>query len=188
MSNNIKCPNCNEVFKVDDNAYLDIVKQVRDTQFNEEIKHRLDAAEQDKKSAIELTESKTKATYQELLAKKEQEINELKLKSKTELINEAAKKDELIRQLQSKIEQAETQKKLEVSNAVSIIEKEKNNLENELKNKATEQQLLEKSLNEKYTNQLITKDELLKVKEDEIQRLKDYKQKLSTKMLGESLE
>lgn len=188
MSNNIKCPNCNEVFKLDDNAYLDIVKQVRDTQFKEEINHRLDAAEKDKKSAIELTESKTKAVYQELLAKKEQEINELKLKSKTELIDEAAKKDELIRQLQSKIEQAETQKKLELSNAVSIIEKEKNNLENELKNKATEQQLLEKSLNEKYSNQLNTKDELLKIKDDEIQTLKDYKQKLSTKMLGESLE
>lgn len=184
----VKCPNCNEVFKVDDSVYTDIVKQVRDQQFQEEIAQRLEAAENEKKSAIELTESKIRSNFQELLAKKDQEINELKLKSKSDLVEEVSKKDEKIRELQSKIEQSETAKKLEVATAVNQIEKERDQLVNSLKNKETEQELLEKSLKQQFTNDLSAKDQLLKLKDDEIERLKDYKQKLSTKMLGESLE
>lgn len=184
----VKCPNCKEVFKVDDSVYSDIVRQVRDKQFQDEIAHRLAAADKEKQSAIELTESKVKANYQDLLAKKDHEISELKFKSKSELMDEVSKKEEQIRQLQSKVEQAETQKQLEVNTAVNLIEKAKNKLENELQNKDTEKQLLEKALNETFNNQLSAKDELLKLKDGEIERLKDYKQKLSTKMLGESLE
>lgn len=184
----VKCPNCKEVFKVDDSVFTDIVKQVRDTQFQEEVNTRLAAAEKEKASALELNEAKVKASYQEILAKKEQEINELKFKSKSELAEEIAKKEELIRALTSKVEQAETLKQLEVSTAVSKIEKVKDNLENELKNKDTEKALLEQSLKQQHTDQLKAKEELLKIKDEEIVRLKDYKQKLSTKMLGESLE
>ena len=184
----VKCPNCKEVFKVDDSVFTDIVKQVRDQQFQDEVAARLTAAEKEKASAIQLTEAKVKANYQEILAKKEQEINELKFKSKSELVDEVSKKEDVIRELKSKIEQAETEKKLEVSTAVSQIEKVKDKLENDLKNKDTEKALLEQSLQQQFTNQLVAKDQLLKLKEDEIERLKDYKQKLSTKMLGESLE
>lgn len=184
----VKCPNCKEVFKVDDSVFTDIVKQVRDTQFQEEVNTRLAAAEKEKASALELNEAKVKANYQEILAKKEQEINELKFKSKSELAEEISKKEELIRALTSKVEQAETLKQLEVSTAVSKIEKVKDNLENELKNKDTEKALLEQSLKQQHTDQLKAKEELLKIKDEEIVRLKDYKQKLSTKMLGESLE
>ncbi len=187
-SNSVKCPNCKEVFKVDDSVFSDIVKQVRDTQFNEEISQRLQAAENDKKSAIELTKSQVQANFLQQLAKKEQEIAELKLKSKTELVDEVSKKEEKIRELVSKLEQAEAQKALELSNAVNAVEKEKNRLENELKNKDTEKELLANSLKEQFSNQLMAKDEMLNLKDGEIERLKDYKQKLSTKMLGESLE
>lgn len=184
----VKCPSCKEVFKVDDSVFTDIVKQVRDRQFEEEVNNRLAIAEREKASAIELTESRVKANYQELLAKKDQEIGELRLKSKTELVDEVSKKDEEIRILKSKIEQAETEKKLEVSTAVNEIEKVKNQLENDLKNKDTEKALLEQSLKQQFANELIAKEEMLKFKDEEIVRLKDYKQKLSTKMLGESLE
>ncbi|MBD0824426.1 DUF2130 domain-containing protein [Aestuariibaculum marinum] len=190
MSKNaeVKCPNCKEVFKVDDSVYTDIVKQVRDQQFQEEINTRLAVAEREKQSAVELAESKLKGFYQDLLAKKEQEISGLKLKSKEELVDEVSKKDELIRQLQSKLEKAETEKALEVSTAVTQIEKERDQLANDLKNKDTEKQLLENSLKQQYSNQLNAKDELIKFRDQEIERLKDYKQKLSTKMLGETLE
>lgn len=187
-NNSVKCPSCKEVFKVDDSVFTDIVKQVRDQQFQEEVNNRLAIAEREKASAVALTESEVKANYQELLSKKDREINELKLKSKTELIGEVSKKDEEIRLLKSKIEQAETKKELEVSTAVNEIEKIKNQLENDLKNKDIERELLEQSLKQQHANALDAKDEKLKFKDEEIVRLKDYKQKLSTKMLGESLE
>lgn len=212
MSKNttIQCPNCQEVFKVDDSVYTDIVKQVRDQQFNDEVNNRLQAAENEKKAAVELAETqikrslekqladkeneinalklKSKAELTEQLAKKQQEIDALKLKSKSELVDEVSKKDEQIRVLQSKIDNAEVQKQLEVSNAINGIEKERDQLANDLKNKDTEKALLEKSLQEQFKNRLAHKEEALKLKEEEIDRLKDYKQKLSTKMLGETLE
>lgn len=190
MENNksVKCPNCKEVFKVDDSVFSDIVKQVRDNQFQEELNARLTAAKKEKMAAIELTEAKVKANYQEALNKKDQEINELKHKSKSELVEEVSKKDDAIRALKSKIEQAETQKQLELAKAVNQLEKQKDELKNELIHKENAKALAEQNLKEQFTQQLATKEEMLKLKEEEIERLKDYKQKLSTKMLGESLE
>jgi len=185
---NVKCPNCKEVFKVDDAVYTNIVKQVRDQQFDEELQNRLDAANREKEAALKLVEANITSLFKEQLAQKDIEINNLKHKSKDELVVEVSKKQEEIRRLQSKLEQAETQKKLELSNAIRTIEKEKDQLENDLKFKDTEKELLEKSLNEKFKDKLAHKDEALKLKEEEIDRLKDYKQKLSTKMLGETLE
>ena len=184
----VKCPSCKEVFKVDDSVFSDIVKQVRDKQFSEELSARLASAENEKKSAIKLAESEVKANFLEELAKKDLEISALKLKSKTELVDEVSKKEAQIRSLTSKIEQAETEKKLEVSTAVSKIEMVKKQLENDLKNKDTERELLEKTLKQQHANALEAKDEKMKFKDEEIIRLKDYRQKLSTKMLGESLE
>ena len=184
----VKCPSCKEVFKVDDSVFSDIVKQVRDKQFSEELSARLASAENEKKSAIKLAESEVKTNFLQELAKKELEISALKLKSKTELVDEVSKKEAQIRSLTSKIERAETEKKLEVSTAVSKIEIVKNQLVNDLKNKDTEKDLLEQTLKQQHANALEAKDEKMKFKDEEIIRLKDYRQKLSTKMLGESLE
>ena len=184
----VMCPSCKKVFKVDDSVFTDIVKQVRDTQFQEEVNARLAAAEKEKAAALELIETKIKADFQQQLANKQQEINELQYKSKSQLVSEVSKKEDEIRALKSTIEQAETQKKLEVSTAVNEIEKVKNQLENELKSKDTEKALFEQSLKQQFTDKLNAKNELLKIKDGEIERLQDYKQKLSTKMLGESLE
>ncbi len=90
--------------------------------------------------------------------------------------------------MKSKIEKAESEKKLAVAEATKVIEKERDTLVNDLKIKETEKALLEKSIKEQYTNKLITKDETIRMKDAEIERLRDFKQKLSTKMLGETLE
>ena len=90
--------------------------------------------------------------------------------------------------MKSKIQSAETEKKLEVSEAIKKIEKDRDNLANDLKIKETESQLLEKSIEKQFTTKLGVKDETIKMKDDEIARLKDFKQKLSTKMVGETLE
>lgn len=186
--NEIICPNCKKAFKVDEAGYADILKQVRDHQFEEELKSRLDLAEKDKVSAVKLAEANIKSSFQEQLAEKDKLFTELKAKTDTLLVQKIASKEKEIAELNAKIQNAESDRKLAVSDAVRLIEKERDDLANELKVKETEAQLLEKSINEQFTNKLIAKDEAIRLKDDEIARLKDFKQKLSTKMVGESLE
>ena len=164
--NEIICPNCKKAFKVDEAGFAEILKQVRDHQFEEELKNRLDIAEKEKKSAVELAEANHKISLQGQLALKDKEIAELT----------------------SKNDKAETEKKLSVAEAVQKVEKERDDLANDLKIKDTEKQLQEKSLNEKHSAELKTKDEIIRMKDEEIALRKDMKQKLSTKMVGETLE
>ncbi len=173
----IICPNCNTSFKLDDAGFADIVKQVRDDQFSEELNNRLAIAEKEKHQAVMLTEANLKNTLQQELSKKEQEISELKSLKALEL-----------EQIRAKVVQAEQEKRQAVIEATRAIEKERDGLLNQLSNKEVERQLQEKSIQEQYHQKLLTKEETIKMKDDEIARLKDFKQKLSTKMVGESLE
>jgi len=186
--NEVICPSCKKAFKVDEAGFADILKQVRDHEFDEELNSRLALAEKEKESAVELAEAKVRNSSQEKLALKDKELTELKAKSDTELAAKLAKKEAEIAEMKSKIESAEIQKELEVTKAIKVIEKERDKLTNDLKFQKTETELLEKSINEKFNDKLNVKDETIKMKDDEIARLKDFKQKLSTKMVGEALE
>ncbi|MEI7474832.1 MAG: DUF2130 domain-containing protein [bacterium] len=186
--NDIICPNCKKVFKVDESGFADILKQVRDHQFDEEVQKRLLLAEQDKESAVKLAVANLKNTLLEDISKKDTEIAALKSKNERELSTQLAQKEAEIADLKSKIDLAEIQKKLSVSEATKEIEKERNELASNLMNKETEKQLLEKSLNEKFTAALKTKDDIIRMKDEEIALRKDMKIKLSTKMIGETLE
>ena len=186
--NEIICPNCKKAFKVDEAGFADILKQVRDHQFEEELQNRLDLAEKDKITAIALAEANLRNALQEQLAKKDSELNDLKAKSISELAKQLAEKEAEISKANSIIQNAEIVKQLEVSQAVMAIEKERDSLANDLKTNETEKELLEKSLNVKYAAELKAKDDIIKLKDEEITLRKDMKQKLSTKMLGETLE
>jgi len=186
--NEIICPNCKKAFKVDEAGYADILKQVRDQKFDEELQKRLDLAEKEKREAVKLAEANLKNSLQEDLTKKENEITKLKAKSELELSEKLAKKDSDIAELRSKIDKAEIDKKLTVTEAVNKIEKERDVLANDLKNKETEKQLLEKSLREQFSADLKSKEDIIKMKDEEIALRKDMKLKLSTKMIGETLE
>ena len=186
--NEIICPNCHKAFKVDEAGFADILKQVRDHQFEEELEKRLTLAEKEKDSAIKLAEANIKNSLQEDLAKKDKEILELKAKSERELSEKLATKESEISQIKAKLDNAELEKKLSVTEAIHKIEKERDDLVNSLSNKETEKQLLEKSLKEKFDAELKTKDEIIKMKDEEILLRKEMKLKLSTKMLGETLE
>ena len=109
--NEIICPNCNRGFKLDETGYADILKQVRDLKFDEEIQARLELANKEKASAIELTKAQITNTIQETLSKKEQEIAQLKA------INA----------------NAEIEKQLSIVNAIKAIEKERDDLASSLK-------------------------------------------------------
>jgi len=186
--NEIICPNCKKAFKVDEAGFADILIQVRDHQFEEELGKRLKLADNEKESAIKLAEATLKNKMQEDLAKKDMELIELKAKTEKDFTEQLAKKETELASAKAKLENAETEKKLSVTEAVQKIEKERDELSNNLKNKETESQLLVKSINEKYTSELKTKDEIIKMKDEEITLRKDMKLKLSTKMIGETLE
>lgn len=197
--NEIICPHCSKAFKIDEAGYADILKQVRDSDFEKQLHDRLQLAEKDKHNAIEL--AKAKVT--------------------TELQQAVSSKDAVIQQLNSKIEAAEVARQLAVAEALTAVEKDRDALANALKlanqdketasrlaeaklthelQKATaakdaellnlknglklaeiEKSLAEKSLREKYETQIKDRD-------DTIERLRDMKSRLSTKMVGESLE
>jgi hypothetical protein len=157
--NEIICPNCKKAFKIDDAGFADILKQVRDHEFEKELLDRVDIFKKEKESATKLAEANTK----------------------NELQANAAKKEAEIAKLQSRLDSAETEKKLALSEAVNKLEKERDELAGDLKSKETEKQLLESSLKEKYEIELKSKDEAIAF-------YKDMKAKLSTKMVGETLE
>ncbi|MBN2826040.1 MAG: DUF2130 domain-containing protein [Campylobacterales bacterium] len=177
----IICPHCGKAFKIDEAGYADILKQVRDHQFEEELRSQLALANREKESAVKLAEANIKNQLQEELAKKERELAELKANSKSELIEKLAQKDSTIAAMQSKIENADTKLQLALSQATQQIEKERDELKNKLQHTQLQKQLSEQSLKDKYETQIKDRD-------DAIERLKDMKAKLSTKMVGETLE
>ena len=115
--NEIICPNCKKAFKVDEAGFADILKQVRDHQFEEELKNRLDLANKDKESAVKLAEANIKNSLQEQLNKKDKELAELKAQKELELSKRIAEKESELLQVKSKLENAEVEKKLAVTEA-----------------------------------------------------------------------
>jgi len=177
MMNEIICPNCKTPFKIDESSYADITKQIRDHLFEEEIQKRLFIAEQEKESAVKLAEANIKNALQESLLKKEKELVEKITQKETEIL-----------QFKAQLSNAELQKKISVSEAIQKIEKERDALANDLKTKELEKQNIESALKQQHHSELQTKDAIIKYKDEEITRVKEMKAKLSTKMIGETLE
>jgi hypothetical protein len=155
----IKCPSCGKTFKIDEAGYADILNQVRDEAFNQALRERSELAEQDKKTAVELAETRVAR----------------------EMEKEAADKQAEIERLKAELKGADVVRQLALKEALSEVEKERDNLKRDLDAKDTEHKLKESSLKEKYEIQIRERD-------DAIERLKDLKAKLSTKMVGETLE
>jgi hypothetical protein len=226
--NEIICPHCNKAFKIDEAGYADILKQVRNSEFEKQLHERLEQAEREKQFALQLASEKLSSELQKASAAKESEIQELKsiigknemaqqmavfealktiekerdelahslkriqqenetatkladAKYMQELQEVNAQKEKEIQELKAKLDSNELTKKLELTQALSTVEKQRDDLTNSLKQIELEKQLSEKSLKDKYETQLKDRD-------DAIERLKDMKARLSTKMIGETLE
>lgn len=191
----IKCPKCGEVFQVDESGYAAIVKQVRDKEFDKEVSAHEKQFIAEKESAIKLAKAETEKAFAETLNKKELQISELQSKlsaendSKKLAIKEvSAEKDAEIMKLKAQIDSCEKDKELAVGKVINEKDKElaeKDNcivkLTGQLETSEKENQLKEQSLKEQY-------EEKLRFKDEEIAHYKDFKSKLSTKMIGESLE
>lgn len=179
--NEIKCPNCGTVFKIDEKQYDSIVKQVRDSEFKNEIATRQEQYEKDKNQAIKLAENELEKKLSTMLKEKELEITKLneELKSKKQLedslventkIKTANEYKEEIAKLNIKIKELENEKDKNISSLKSQLELD-----------SKEYALKEKNIKDMYENKLKDKDEM-------IAYYKDMKARQSTKMIGESLE
>lgn len=184
----IKCPNCGGIFQVDESGYAEIVAQVRTAEFNREITEKRNSFNIEKEQAVKLARLEEKSKAKESISRKDEEIVTLKTRlehTKTEEAvkakDELAKKDNEILALKHQLESFKSQLELAVKNAVSDAEKQRDLLSSELEIQKQKHINEENSLKERYEMQLALKDE-------EVQRYKDFKLRLSTKMLGESLE
>ena len=191
----IICPHCNKAFKIDEAGYADILKQVRDSEFEQQLHERLELAEKDKLNAVELAKSAIGSEMQKTAAAKDAEIQALKAKldngevTKKLAVTEARIKvekerdalDKEIQNLKARLDATQLEQKVAITSAVSVIEKERDELKNGLKRAELEKQLAETSLKDKYETQIKDRD-------DAIERLRDMKVRLSTKMVGETLE
>lgn len=186
--NDIVCPNCKRTFKVDESGFADILKQVRDQQFESDLRERIQIAEREKDNAVRLAEAQVKNALQLELNKKDIELADLRAKHESNLTVELTKKEAELNQLKAKLDNAELEKKLSVTQAIQTIEKERDELKFNLQLKASEIELQAKTLSEQFEGQLKMKDAIIKVKDEEIIMRRDIKTRLSTKMLGETLE
>jgi hypothetical protein len=190
--NEVICPHCKIAFRVDETGFADIVKQIRDHEFETELHERLAVAEREKANEVKLTEVKTRSEVQAEITRRDAEIAELKARATAKIkeleaereLREAqlsAQKDHELSELRAQVLALESENKLAVTEAVSRVEKQRDELAGKLKIKDAEQKLLESSLKETFAYELKTKDEM-------IAYYKDMKAKLSTKMVGETLE
>jgi hypothetical protein len=226
--NEIICPHCHKAFKIDEAGYADILKQVRDSAFEQQLHERLELAEKDKQSAIELAKARLTSELQKAAAAKDAEIQALQAKvtsanqeqqlavaqalSSAEKERDAlahqleqAKRDNQaaaalaqaqrmadlqqaaaasaaeIQALRAQLDAATKDQQLAVNQALSTVEMQRDEFKSRFEQAQLEKRLAEQSLKEKYELQI-------KEREDAIERLKDLKAKLSTKMVGETLE
>lgn len=224
----IICPHCSKAFKIDEAGYADILKQVRDSTFEQQLHERLELAEKEKLNAVELATTKVASELQKTAASKDALIQELKAKldageaarklaitealnaverqrdtlanelrqaqqdglaatnlAEAKLVNELQKatssKDAEVQALKAQLDAKEIAQKLAINEAVSLVAKERDDFKSGLQRSELEKQLAEKSMKDKYETQLKDRD-------DAIQRLLDMKARLSTKMVGETLE
>jgi hypothetical protein len=226
--NEIICPHCSKAFKIDEAGYADILKQVRDSDFEHQLHERLELAERDKRNAVELSRAQLTAELQKRGAEREAEIQRLraqleagemsrqlavaqalrdvekqrdalaseleKARQETQtvrLLAEAQRAAELqltaaskaseIQGLKARLAEVELSRKIAITEALTGVEKQRTELQASLAQARLEKQLAEQSLKDRYEVQIKDRDEA-------IERLRDMKARLSTKMVGETLE
>jgi hypothetical protein len=168
--NDIQCPHCGKAFKIDESGYADILRQVRDHTFEQQIHERLALAENEKAIAVELAKAQTLAELQKQGAEKEGQLQA-----------QTIQKDRRITELEAQLERMNLEQQLAIHKAVSVVEKQRDELQHNLQTTKQEKQLDEQRIIQQYEIQIKDRDTA-------IERLRDLRARLSTKMVGETLE
>ena len=208
--NEIKCPHCGGMFTIDEAGFAAILKQVRDAEFDKEVRRHEQLLTSEKQQAVQLAVAEALAKAQGDAAQKEARIAELEARLQAEqrerenqqrlahaereraLADAVATKDARIAELEQRVEAQgrafEAEKKLAVEQARSALERERDALAAQVALKDAEKSQATSALKEQLAIELKAKDDIIAYKEGEIERYKDMKARLSTKMVGESLE
>ena len=184
----LTCPNCKEVFEVDEQGYSKLVSQVRDQQFEKELKRQEQAMESEKATAVERAVNEVKENLSQEIQSKKLELAKMESGQQNKILEVSSGFEKKIQELESKLKAADTQKELDLAKALKVVEDEKNGLRAELEKAELAKELEKQSIEDRYKTKLLAKDDLLRMKDEEVQRYKDFKQSQSTKMIGESLE
>ena len=190
--NEIKCPECGSKISIDENSYSHITKQVRDQEFEDEINKRVELIERDKKKSVDLAIQNFQLKLQEATFANDKKLRDLESRlvaaeaAKTLAVNKIKnsiekERDSFSYLLEKTREKNDYEKKLAVSNAITELKEGYEKIKTSLEKIELQKELSEKSIKMKYEIKL-------KERDDEIERLRDMKIKLSTKMVGESLE
>ena len=182
------CPNCNEAFEVDEQGYSKLVSQVRDQQFEKELKRQEQAMESEKATAVERAVNEVKENLSQEIQSKKLELAKMESGQQNKILEVSSGFEKKIQELELKLNAADTQKELDLAKALKVVEDEKNRLRAELEKAELAKELEKQSIEDRYKTKLLAKDDLLRMKDEEVQRYKDFKQSQSTKMIGESLE
>lgn len=191
-SHDLECPHCHKTFSVDESEYASLLNQVSKQEIDQEVREKLATLEREKASAVQLAETKVRSDLQQQLSEKDaelvklkaqanQKISELKVQNAAELAKLQSENVAEVAKLQSELDNSKTAQELAVTKAVSEAEKERDELKNQLQSQQMQQKLLESNLKSQYELELKNKDEM-------IAYYKDMKVRMSTKMVGESLE
>ena len=195
----IRCPHCGEVFQVDETEYAEIVRQVRDAEFQRELSAREKSAERERESAVEAAVARARQESVASAAKKDAEI--ARLRAEVERGKDAARLaraeterelsrtiTELRAQLKAREESFATEKALAVTQATGEQGQRIASLEGDLRAARLEREQVEASLKQQLVEQASYKDQTIRDREDEIERLRNQRSRLSTKLIGETLE
>lgn len=202
----IRCPHCGEVFQVDETEYAEIVRQVRDAEFRRELEERALLAERERASAVEAAVARARQEAQADAAGRDAQIERLKAQVKAasdtlELAKASAERDlaerlaegrrriaELEAAASAREEAFAAEKTLAVTQATGEQGQRIAELEGDLRAARLEREQVEASLRQQMSELATHKDQTIRDREDEIERLRNQRSRLSTKLVGESLE
>ena len=159
MSKELKCPHCGKLFSIDESEYIELLSQVRNQEFDKELASRIHQLEESKQKEKELLQAKLESEKKENIAKLREEIFKL----------------------QNELKQSKTEKEYAIKDAVSEKEKEILSLRSNIQLKEKENELQLRNIKSQY-------EDKLKGKEEEVAYYKDLKTRMSTKLVGETLE
>ena len=195
MSKQVVCPHCNQAFEMEASGYADIVSQIKSAEFEAELNERLKDASDKHLLQVELAKKqvlserdKEISKLKNLVSNHEREIEIAKSEALSQAKEEMYDKDKQIERLKNEREAAENNTELAVTKAIGPLEKDIIDLKNKLDNVGTERELEVEQLKQTNLVKLNAKDEIIRLKDEEIDRVKDMKMKMSVKDIGEKLE
>ena len=188
MSNEIKCPHCGEAFTVDESGYAAILNQVRDQEFQREVDARVSLAEKSREQEVALAVTKAEEALRAQIAERDGELVNLKAQLSVQQQQASMETQIAVQRAEAAAKDAQVAVERERDDLRGKVERARDELEAQKTRAEAELARARAEAQAQLAEKLRAKDELIADREREIERIQDMRARLSTKMLGESLE